>query len=153
MIRPRLDSWTKVRQSDQGQKVGPRLDHWTKVRQSDQGQMVGQSDEGWTIAPHIGQNNPAWLFCFYRQFKQNKREISAMHLFCVKELLKWNKSVLLSPIMQALLFWLPFVFPLLLACLLITLGQRSNQIIFKCQLHVYGTENKLHEYPPQTSLL
>ena len=71
----------------------------------------------------FGQNNPARLFCFYHQFKQNKREIGAMRLFCVKELLKRNKSVLLSPITQALLLiWLPFVFPLLLARSLVALG-------------------------------
>ena len=56
------------------------------------------------LSPDFGQNDLAWLLCFYHQLQQNKHKIVAMHLFCIKELLKWNKSMHLSLINTALYF-------------------------------------------------
>ena len=36
---------------------------------------------------------------------------------------------------------------------LIAPDRTSKQDILKCRIHVHGTENKLHDYPPQISLL
>ena len=61
MVGLRSDHWTKVGQSDQGQKVGPRLDSWTKVRYSDSLTKVIWSDQGQIRGGQKGWTEDSWL--------------------------------------------------------------------------------------------